>query len=62
MSCHGIRVDFNKICAFCGKWSVRSDKCVSIIVKIKCVNADNINDICDKLNFTTSYTPLTTTN
>jgi hypothetical protein len=38
-----------------------SDKCVSIIVKIKCMNFGNINDIDDKLNFTTSYTHCTIT-
>ncbi len=62
MSRHGILVDFDKICAFYGKWSVCSDKCVSIIVKIKCVNFGNISDSCDKLNFTISYTHFTTTN
>jgi hypothetical protein len=46
---------------FCGKYCVRSDKCVSIIVKIKCVNSDNISDIYDKLNFTTKYTHVITT-
>ena len=29
------------------------DKCVCIVVKIKCVNSDRISDICDKVNFTT---------
>ena len=29
-----------------------------IVVKIKYVNSDNISDICDKLKFTTNYTPL----
>jgi hypothetical protein len=35
---------------------------VSIVVKIKYVNSDNIGDICDKLNFTTNYAHFTTTN
>ena len=60
MSRYRIRVDFDKIYTFCGKWSVCSDKRVFIIVKIKCVNSGNISDICDKLNFTTSYTHFTT--
>ena len=38
-----------------------SDKCVSIVVKIKCVNSGNISDICNKLNFTTNYTNFTKT-
>jgi hypothetical protein len=42
-------------CVFCGKCCVYSDTCVSIVVKIKCVNSGNISDICDKLNFTTNY-------
>ncbi len=46
---------------FWGKCCVRSDICVSIIVKIKYVNSDNISDICDKLNITTNYTHFTTT-
>ena len=32
-----------------------NDKYVSIIIKLKSVNSDNINDIYDKLNFTTNY-------
>ena len=36
---------------FCDKCYVCSNKCVSTIIKIKCVNFYNINDICDKLNF-----------
>ena len=47
------RVDFNKICVFCGKYCIYIDKCVFIVVKIKCVNFDRISDICDKVNFTT---------
>jgi hypothetical protein len=47
---------FDKICVFCGKFFVRSDKCVSNVVKLKCVNSGNISDICNKLNFTTNYT------
>jgi hypothetical protein len=35
---------------------------VFIVVKVKCVNSGNISDICDKLNFTTSYIHFTTTN
>ena len=50
-----------KTCVFCGKYYVYSDKCVSIIVKIKCVSSGNISDSCDKLNFTTKYTQFTTT-
>ena len=41
---------------------VPSDKCVFIVVKVKYVNSGNINDICDKLNFTTNYTYFTITN
>ena len=44
---------FDKMFVFCGKFCVYSDKRVSIVVKIKCVNFDNISDICDKLNLTT---------
>ena len=44
----------------CGKCCVRIDKCVFIIVKIKCVNFDKISDICDKVNFITNYTHYTT--
>ena len=46
---------------FCGKCCVHSDKCVSIVVKIKRVNSGNINDICDKLNFITNYAHVITT-
>jgi hypothetical protein len=46
-------VDFDKIYVFYGKWCVYIDKCVFIVVKIKCVNSDRISDICDKINFTT---------
>ena len=53
-------VDFDKICVFCGKCCVCSNKYVSIVVKIKCVNSSNISDICDKLNLTTNYTHFTT--
>ena len=38
---------------FCDKCCVRIDKCVFIVVKIKCVNFGKICDICDKVNFTT---------
>jgi hypothetical protein len=54
--------EFDKICVFCDQYYVRSDKCVFIVVKIKCVNSSNISDICDKLNFTINYTYFTTTN
>ena len=50
-----------KICMFCGKCCVCSDKCVSIVVKIKCVNFGNISDIYNKLSITTNYTYFTTT-
>ena len=33
-SCHGIGVDFDKICVFCGKCCARIDKYVFIVVKI----------------------------
>ena len=36
-------------------------KCVSIIVKTKFINFDNMNDIYNKLNFITNYTKHTTT-
>ena len=45
-------VDFEQICVFC-------DKCVFIVVKIKCMNSNKISDICDKVNFTTNYTHCT---
>ena len=45
--------DFNKICVFCGKYCVRINKCVFIILKIKCVNSDSYDDICNKVNFIT---------
>jgi hypothetical protein len=51
-SCH-IGVDFDKICMFCGKCCILIDKCVFIVIKIKCVNSGIISDICDKVNFTT---------
>ena len=44
----------------CGKYCVYIDKCVFIVVKIKCVNSGRISDICDKVNFTTNYTNFTT--
>ena len=53
-SCHHrIFVDFDKICVFCGKCCVRINKCVFIVVKLKCVNSGRICDICNKVNFTT---------
>ena len=59
-SCHGIYVDFDKICVFYGKCCVYIDKCVFIIVKIKYVNSCRISDICNKVNFITNYTHFTT--
>jgi hypothetical protein len=56
---HGTGVDFDKICVFCGKCCVRIDKCVFIIIKIKCVNSGRINNIYDKVNFITNYTHFT---
>jgi hypothetical protein len=35
---------------------------MSIVIKIKCVNSNNISDICNKFNFTTNYTYFTITN
>jgi hypothetical protein len=55
-------VDFDKSCMFCGKCCVCIDKCVFIVGKIKCVNSDRINNICDKVNFITNYTHFTTPN
>jgi hypothetical protein len=49
---HEIFVDFDKICVFCDKYCLHIDKCVFIVVKIKCVNSGRIYDICDKVNFT----------
>ena len=49
----GTSVDFDKIYVFCGKYCIRIDKYVLIVVKIKCVNLGKISDICDKVNFTT---------
>ena len=46
-------VNFDKICVFCGRCCVYIDKCVFIIVKIKCMNSGRISDICDKVNFNT---------
>jgi hypothetical protein len=37
----------------CDKCCVCIDKCVFIVIKIKCMNSDRINNICDKINFTT---------
>ena len=52
-------VDFDKIYVFRGKYYVIRNKYVSIIVKIKCVNSNNITDICNKHNFTINYTYFT---
>jgi hypothetical protein len=57
-----ISVDFDKIYVYCDKYCVYSDKCIFIIIKIKYVNSDNINDIYDKLNFIINYTYFITTN
>ena len=46
---------------FCDKFCVCNDKYVFIVVKIKCVNSDNMSDSCDKLKFTTNYTTFTIT-
>ena len=51
-------MSFDKMFVFCGKFCVYNNIYVSIVVKIKCVNSNNISDICDKLNFTTNYTHL----
>jgi hypothetical protein len=47
-------VDFNKICFFFINvvFVLNINKCVFIIVKIKCMNSDRICNICDKVNFT----------
>ena len=50
---HGIRVNFDKIYVFYGKYCVRIDKCVFIIIKIKYMNSCRISDICNKVNFIT---------
>ena len=36
-------------------------KLLSIVIKIKYVNSDNMSNICDKLNFTTNYIHCITT-
>ena len=54
-----IGVEFDKICMFCDKIYIRSDKFVSIVIKIKCVNSGNINDICDKSYFIKTHTNIT---
>ena len=59
---HGISIDFDKICLFCSKCCVYIDKCVFIVIKIKCVNSGKISNICDKVNFTTNYMHFTTPN
>ncbi len=40
---------------FYGKFCVRIDKYVFIVVKVKYVNSGRINDSCNKVNFTTNY-------
>ena len=40
----GIGINFDKICVFCGKCCVRFDKCMFIVVKIKCMNSGRISD------------------
>ena len=52
---YGIGIDFDRIYMFCDKFCVRNDKFVSIIIKIKCINSGNINDICDKPYFIKIY-------
>jgi hypothetical protein len=47
---HGTFVDFDKVYMFCDKCCVHINKCVFIVIKIKCVNSGRI---CDKVNFTT---------
>ena len=37
---------------FYDKYCICIDKCVFIVIKVKCVNLDRISDICDKVNFT----------
>ena len=54
------RTDFEQIYVFCDKCCFCIDKCVFIIVKIKCVNFGKISDICDKVNFITNYIHYTT--
>ena len=56
---YGTGVEFDKICMFCDKICIRSDKFVSIVVKKKCVNSGNINDICDKPYFIKIHTNIT---
>ena len=53
-------VDFDKIYVFCSKYCARIDKCVFVVVKIKCVNSGRISDICDKLTLLQNYTYFTT--
>jgi hypothetical protein len=55
-SSYGIGVIVCKVCVFCDQLCVLCGKCVSNIVKTKCVNSNNIGDIYDKLNFITNYT------
>ena len=38
------------------------DKYAFIVVKIKYINSGNINNICNKFNFTPSYKHFTTSN
>ena len=49
------------MCVFCGTICVSSSKCVSIIIKIKCVNFGKMSDIRSKLSFIINYTQFTTT-
>jgi hypothetical protein len=51
-----------KLVCFCGKCCVYIDKCMFIVIKIKCVNSNKISDICDKVNFTINYTHFITPN
>ena len=41
---------------FYNKYCVNNSKYMFIVVKIKYMNSNNINDICNKFNFTTNYT------
>ena len=64
---YGTGVDFSNIYIyiyiyiFYGKCCVCSYECVSVVIKIKCVNSSNMSDNCDKLNFITNYTYFTIT-
>jgi hypothetical protein len=59
--CYVINVGFDQMCLFCGTFCVSSDKCMSIIVKIKCMNFDNMSNIYGKLKFNIKYIKFITT-